>query len=115
MADRISRRALFAFAGSFIAAATGFALGAAGQTHSGGSGSAGRGSAGRGGSDGGHESDDEHTHDDRTHEEGDDGHDDRVEHGGKGKGPKYRGGRDVSQIGSHGAGRSLEDRVLRKD
>ncbi|WP_294609256.1 hypothetical protein [Roseovarius sp.] len=47
--------------------------------------------------------------DDHTSDEGD--HSDH-ESGGKGKGPKYRGGRDTVTVGV-GHGRSLEERVLK--
>lgn len=66
--------------------------------------------------DGGHSGEDGDDHgDDHTSDEGhdtDEGHDSDHASGGKGKGPKYRGGRESVSFGV-GHGRSLEDRVLK--
>lgn len=127
MTTLISRRALIAAMAGLMASGQALA-----QSHSGGSGrgSGGRGGSGggRGGSAGGGHTDGGHTddgHSDGGHTDGDshdhtdgdtDSHDhaDRIDQGGKGKGPKYRGGRDVNAP-SERAGHMLEDRVLRKE
>ena len=54
--------------------------------------------------DGGDDHGDDHDHDDD--------HGDDHGSGGKGKGPKYRGGREALTVGA-GRGHSLEDRVLK--
>lgn len=57
-----------------------------------------------------HSGEDDHT-DDHTDDHGDDHGDDHAS-GKKGKGPRYKGGRETVSVGvSHG--RSLEDRVLK--
>ena len=131
--SKLLRRDVLAYAGAFLGALVAPSGLASAQSHSktpssssgkGGKGGKGGSHADKGGDDHGDDHSDDHT-DDHADKDADahtddhadkdtDHHTETTESGGKGKGPKYRGGREVSQAASHGSGHALEDRVLQK-
>jgi hypothetical protein len=119
MRNLMTRRALLTLSASIsfgLAASSAMSQG----SHSSGGGQGSGGHKGGPGSSGHSTGDDdtEHSHDEGGHTDTDHEHtehdpDAGSDHGGGGKGPKYRGGRaDAGPIG-RGHGRSLEDRVLK--
>jgi hypothetical protein len=128
MLEHTNRRCLLlAGLSVFLLAASGVSNAAWAQAHAGGS-ESGRGGGAGGRAGGGrpdahagssHASGDDHGDDHASDDEHDDAghasHDDQdgaSDHGSKGKGPMYRGGR-VSRASGNGRGRSLADRVLK--